>query len=306
MTHEVETMFSARTTPWHGLGTVTPNALTAKEAIVTAGLDWTVEPRSIFVGLPNDKRVKIDGRKAIVRNPDSAVLGLVSDRYVPFQNEDAFAFADNLIDSGDAIYETAGSLRHGKVIFLTAKLPEQVMVAGSDAHDLYIVLRTSHDGSKAISVNVTPIRVVCMNTLTMAIRGARYKWAMQHTSRLEGKLAEARDTLQLSFSYAGEFVKLGNELVSIKITDDKFHDLIEDLLPNRPKTGDVIDSIMDLYRTSPTNGYNGTAWGAMNAITEYFDHGRETRSDEAVFTNIMDGQIAGLRNRASKRLLALV
>lgn len=304
MAHEVETMFSARTTPWHGLGTVTPNALSAKDAIVAAGLDWQVEPRALWTASADKKsKLKIDGKKAIVRTSDDAILGLVSDRYVPFQNEDAFTFADNLLDMAD--FETAGSLRHGKVIFLTAKLHKSIMVAGSDAHDLYLVLRTSHDGTKAISVNLTPIRVVCMNTLTMAIKGARYKWAMQHTTRLEGKLQEARDTLKLSFSYADEFVKLGNELVSIKLTDDKFHEIIEDLLPNRPKTGEVIDSIMDLYRTSPTNGYNGTAWGAINAITEYFDHGRETRSEEAVFTNIMDGQIAGLRNRASKQLLSL-
>lgn len=299
-------MFSARTTPWHGLGQVTDSVLTAKEAILAAGLDWEVEPRALWTASADKKsKLKIDGKKAIVRTSDDAVLGLVSDRYVPFQNVDAFTFADNLIDSGDAVYETAGSLRHGKVIFLTAKLPEQIMVAGDDAHDLYIVLRTSHDGTKAISVNVTPIRVVCMNTLTMAIKGARYKWSMQHTNRLEGKLAEARDTLKLSFNYAGEFAKLANELASIKITDDAFHDLVEDLLPNRPKTGEVVDSIMDLYRSSPTNGYSGSGWGAINAITEYFDHGRETRSAEAVFTNIMDGQIAGLRNRASKRLLQL-
>lgn len=302
--HEVETMFSARTTPWHGLGEVTADALSAKEAIVTAGLDWEVEPRPLWVSSADKKsKVKIDGKKAIVRNSDDAVLGLVSDRYVPFQNRDAFTFADNLLDM--AKFETAGSLRHGKVIFLTAKLDKTVTVAGGDAHDLYLVLRTSHDGTKAISVNLTPIRVVCMNTLTMAIKGARYKWSMQHTNRLEGKLQEARETLKLSFSYADEFVKLGNELASIKLTDDKFHEIVEDLLPNRPKTGEVIDQIMDLYRTSPTNGYSGTAWGAINAITEYFDHGRDTRSEEAVFTNIMDGHIAGLRNRASKQLLAL-
>ena len=305
MAHEVETMFSARTTPWHGLGKVTETVLTAKEAIVSAGLDWTVEPKNIFVGLQDDKQVLIDDRKAMVRSTDNAVLGIVSNRYVPFQNVDAFNFADNLVDSGEAKYETAGSLRSGKVIFLTMKLPDQIMVAGDDAHDLYVVLRTSHDGTKAIQVVVTPIRVVCMNTMTYAIRQAKHKWAMQHTNKLEGKLAEARDTLKLSFKYAEEFARIGTELAGISVTDDKFHDIIADLLPDRPRTPEVIEQIDNLYRTSPTNGYNGTAWGVLNAFTEYFDHGRETRSEEAVFTNVMDGAIAGWRNKLTNRLLAL-
>ena len=182
MAHEVETMFSARELPWHGLGTVTEDVLTAKEAIETAGLDWEVELRSLFVSLPGGNRKKIEDRKAVMRTTDDAVLGIVSPLYVPFQNRDAFAFTDNLVDSGDAKYETAGSLRDGRVVFLTMKVPFGMQVDGNDAHDLYIVLRTSHDGSTAVSVAVTPIRVVCMNTMTMALRSARHKWSMRHVS----------------------------------------------------------------------------------------------------------------------------
>jgi len=306
MTADVETMFSAREVPWHGIGTVTEDALTASEAIVAGGLDWTVEPRSLYTTSSDKKsKVKIEGRKAIIRDKDDAVLGLVSDRYVPFQNIEAFEFADSLVDSGEAKYETAGSLRGGKVIFLTMKFPEQIMVAGEDPHDLYCVLRTSHDGTKAISAYVTPIRVVCTNTMAMAIRAAKHKWSMQHTQTLNGKLLEARETLRLSFKYAEEFAVVGTELVSIKVTADTVRDLFTDLLPARPKTDEVIDQMMALYESSPTNGYTGTAWGAFNALTEYMDHGRDTRSAEAVFGNIMDGQIAKLRNQTTKRLLAL-
>lgn len=306
MAHEVEAMFSARQVPWHGIGKVTENALTAREAIVAGGLDWNVATKDIFVSLETtDKPVKIEGRKAVVRDSDNSVLGLVSDKYVPFQNADAFTFADNLIDSGEAIYETAGSLRHGKVIFLTAKLPEQILIGGEDAHDMYIVMRTSHDGTKAISVNVTPIRVVCMNTLTAAIKGARHKWSMQHTNTLEGKLQEARETLSLSFKYADAFKEFGESLMNVDIDADDFLDILEAVLPERPRTPEVIENIMDLYRESPTNGYEGTGWGAYNALTEYFDHGRETRSSEAVFSSVMDGHVASLRNEVSSRLLAL-
>lgn len=305
MAHEVETMFSARELPWHGLGKVTPDVLTAKEAIIEAGLDWEVELRTLFVSLPGGNRKKIEDRKAVMRNSDNAVLGIVSPLYVPFQNRDAFAFTDNLVDSGDAKYETAGSLRDGRVVFLTMKVPFGMNVDGDDAHDLYIVLRTSHDGSTAISVAVTPIRVVCMNTMTMALRRARHKWSMRHVSTLEGRLQEARDTLALTHSYADAFVGRANEMVAHKITDDAFHSLLEDLLPQRPKTEETIDTIMDFYRNSPTNGYTGTAWGGINAITEYFEHGRDLKVSEARMGNTIDGHIAQLRSKAGNMLLAL-
>lgn len=305
--HEVETMFSARVVPWHGLGTVTEDVLTAKEAIVAAGLDWDVELRNIYVQTADKKsKIVLPGNHAVVRMSDDRVLGTVKSRYVPFQNRDAFAFADSLVDSGDAKYETAGSLRDGKVVFMSMKVPNGIAIDGdNDPHDLYIMLLTSHDGSKAISVHVTVIRPVCMNTVTAAVRAAKHKWSMPHVSTIEGKLQEARDTLSLTFDYADSFVQMGNQLVSTKITDDQLVAILTDVLPKRPKTPDVIESMMDLYHNSPTNGYTGTAWGGYNALTEYFDHGREVRSQEAVFHNIMSGEIATARNSMVERLLAV-
>lgn len=304
MTNAIEAP-AGRTAPWQPLGKVTGEVKTAKEAIISAGLDWTVEKRSLFVSLRGDRRVKLQSRMAMIRSTDDAELGIVSPTYQEFQNVQAFEFGDSLVDSGEAKWETAGSTRNGKVIFATMKFPEQLMVAGEDAIDLYGVFRTSHDGSKAISVYVTPIRVACLNQMAFAIKSAKHKWSMQHTTRLEGKLQEARETLKLSYKYGEEFVKAADELVNIKLSNDTFFEIVSDLLPNRPKTQEVIDQIEDLYTNSPTNGYNGTAWGALNAFTEYFDHGRETRSDEAVFTNIMDGAIAGWRNKFTHQLLAL-
>ena len=305
MAHEVETMFSAREVPWHGLGTVTDDVLTAKEAIVAGGLDWDVELRKMYVGTPRDTKVLVPGANAVVRTSDDSVLGLVKSRYVLFQNREAFSFADSLVDSGEAKYETAGSLRKGAVVFLTMKVPDQIMIAGEDAHDLYIVLRTSHDGSKAISVMVTPIRVVCMNTMTLAAGAARQKWSMPHVSTLDGKLQEARETIKMTFSYVDEFVRMGDQLVATKITDDQLYAVLNDSLPKRPKTEERIDFMMDLYRTSETNGFTGTGWGGLNAVTEYDDHYRETSSQEAVFSNIMDGEIARVRNNVARRLLAV-
>lgn len=305
--HEVETMFSARTTPWHGLGEVTPDVLTAKEAIVAAGLDWEVELRKVYTLNAVGSKVIVPGANAVVRTSDDHTLGLVKSKYVPFQNRDAFTFADNLVDSGAAKYETAGSLRDGKQVFLTMKVPTEIKIDGGDAHDLYVLLRTSHDGSKAVGVYLTPIRVVCMNTMALATHksNVKQKWSMPHVSTIEGKLQEARETLKMSFAYADEFSALANQLIATKITDDAAAELLAQVFPVRPKTDEKIDGVMDALRNSDKNGYRGTGWGVLNAMTEYHEHYRDRIQPEATFFNTIDGEIAKWRNKLTDRLLAV-
>ena len=307
MAHEVETMFSAREVPWHGLGEVTEDVLTAGEAIKAAGLDWDVELRDVFVQ-QDDKKIVVPGHHAVVRDMDQRVLGMVKSRYVPFQNREAFAFADNLVDSGEAKYETAGSLRDGRQVFLTMKVPTEIKVdGGNDAHELYILLRTAHDGTKAISVYLTPIRVVCMNTLALATHrsNVRQKWSMPHVSNIEGKLAEARETLRMSFDYADEFSRMANDLINTMVSDDMAVKLLEEVFPVRPRTDEKIEGVMDALRNSNRNGYHGTGWGLLNAVTEYHEHYRDRIQPEATFHNTVDGEIAGWRNKLTSRLLGV-
>lgn len=311
MADEVETMFSAIELPWHFGSTkertrISDSVLTAGEAIKLAGLDWEVALQNLYVASASGKYIKVPDRYAVQRTTDDRVLGTVGTRYVPFQNSEAFAFTDNLVDSGDAKYETAGSLRNGKVVFLTMKVPIDMLVAGEDAHELYIVLRTSHDGSKAISVYLTPIRVVCMNTLALSFNSSKQRWSVPHVSTMAGKLQEARDTLELTHKYAEDFVIMGNQLVSTKVTDDLVARLVADVMPTwRKKSDEVAESIMALYKESPVNGYTGTAWGALNAITEYFDHHRDIRSSDSAMLNALDGENAKVRNKALQLLLSI-
>lgn len=307
MAHEVETMFSARETPWHGLGQVTEDVLTAKDAIVAAGLDWEVELRKVYTLNTAGNKMVVPGNHAVVRDSDESVLGIVKSKYVPFQNRDAFTFADNLVDSGSAKYETAGSLRGGKQVFLTMKVPTEIKINGGDAHDLYVLLRTSHDGSKAVGVYLTPIRVVCMNTMALATQrsNVKQKWSMPHVSTIEGKLNEARETLKMSFEYADEFSRMANELIDVKITDDEAFRLLSEVFPVRPKTDEKIDGVLDCLRESDKNGYRGTGWGLLNAMTEYHEHYRERIQPEATFFNTIDGEIAKWRNQLTSRLLTV-
>ncbi|MBE5965297.1 MAG: DUF932 domain-containing protein, partial [Lachnospira sp.] len=192
MAANVETMFYVREKPWHGLGTRVEMAQTSEEALRLSGLDWTVLQESIYT----DDGAVIDGYKANVRDSDRRVLGVVTDRYRIVQNSEAFAFTDELFGNG-VRYETAGSLQEGKKVWLLARLPREYIISGERISP-YLVFSNTHDGSGAVKVAVTPIRVVCNNTLNLALSTAKRSWSMVHTGDIKGKIQEAKDTLFLA------------------------------------------------------------------------------------------------------------
>ena len=191
MPANVETMFSVRETPWHGLGRIIMDAPASREALELAGLDWQVESRNIYSGTG----AIIPGYRANVRSTDDAVLGVVSDRYRIVQNEEAFQFTDDLLGEG-VTYETAGSLQGGKKVWMLARLPRKYLIAG-DQVEPYLVIFNSHDGSSGVKVAMTPIRVVCQNTLNLALNTAKRSWTARHTENVLLRVQDARETLQL-------------------------------------------------------------------------------------------------------------
>ena len=191
MSANVETMFSVRETPWHGLGRIVMEAPASREALELAGLDWQVESRNIYSGTG----AMIPGYRANVRSTDDAVLGVVSDRYRIVQNEEAFQFTDDLLGEG-VTYETAGSLQGGKKVWMLARLPRKYLIAG-DQVEPYLVIFNSHDGSSGVKVAMTPIRVVCQNTLNLALNTAKRSWTARHTENVLLRVQDARETLQL-------------------------------------------------------------------------------------------------------------
>lgn len=221
----VETMFSVRVKPWHGLGTIVEDCPGSKEAIHLAGLDWKVEQRAVCTdgGLP------IPGYKANIRDSDQSVLGVVSDRYQVVQNEDAFAFTDELLGHGIR-YETAGALQGGRRTFILAKLPERFIIAGDEIMP-YFVIMNSHDGSCSIKAAMTPIRVVCQNTLNLAFREAKRTWMAKHTSNIMGRIDDAKATLQFAEQYMKEMGKGVDELAHKRLTDRKVMEFISEFFP---------------------------------------------------------------------------
>lgn len=290
----VESMMYVREKPWHGLGTRVEEAPTSADALRMAGLDWNVVQRNIQVCGGS----KIQNYKANIRDSDGTVLGVVSDRYKIVQNAEAFEFTDSLI-GGEVRYETAGSLTGGKKIWLLAKLPEAEIVG--DKTEPYLCFTNSHDGSGAIRVCMTPIRVVCNNTLNLALDSAKRAWSVRHTGDMAGKMHEARICLYMANAYMDELSQTADRLVNTTVSRDKLMDILNEMFPISEDSSDrekenikkLKNEYMVCYFAPDILKFRGTAWGAVNAMSDMISHNAPRRKTanyrENNWGRIMDG-----------------
>ena len=296
MAANVETMFYVRETPWHGLGTRVMEAPSSKEALGLAGLDWKVVQEPVYT----QAEELIEGYKANVRDTDRKVLGVVTNRYRIIQNEEAFGFTDALLGEG-VRYETAGSLQGGRKVWLLARLPHEYIISGERISP-YLVFSNAHDGSGAVRVALTPIRVVCNNTLNLALSTAKRSWSMMHTGNVQEKLEEAKDTLFRAETYMDSLGKEFDELRKKKLTDKQVMDYIEILLPmednttpqQRKNISRLREDMGRRYFDAPdlkTVGKN--AYRFINAVSDFATHAEPLRKTanykENVFARTMDG-----------------
>jgi len=237
----IESLFYVRETPWHGQGVRVEEAPTSADAIRLAGLDWTVSSREMFLA----DGTRVEGNYMNVRDTDERQLGVVGDRYKIVQNSDAFEFTDALLGEG-VKYETAGSLQDGKVIWLLAKLPNKFEILG-DKVDPYVVFTNTHDGSGAVKTAMTPVRVVCNNTLNMALKSAKRTWSARHTGSIENKLNDAMQTLELASEYMDAQKNLFEDLYKIKTPDSKIIQFVDALVPVTNKmTSRQLDNVQKI------------------------------------------------------------
>ena len=294
MSANVETMFYVRETPWHGLGTRIEEAPTSADALRLAGLDWRVEQQPVTLA----DGTAIPGYRANVRSTDKKVLGVVSDRYKIVQNEDAFSFTDELI-GGDVRYETAGSLSGGKRVWLLAKMPAE-KIAGDEV-DPYLCFSNTHDGSGSIRVCMTPIRVVCNNTLNLAMNTARRSWATCHTGDMETKMQEARICLEMAGKYMDDLAVYADQLANTRVTDDQIQQILNEMFPVEEDAGSrkkttvekAKEEFMVCYLRPDIAKFLGTAWGVVNAMSDMVCHSEPRRKSDTYRENnwgrIMDG-----------------
>jgi phage/plasmid-like protein (TIGR03299 family) len=329
MAHELETQngvasfASFREPAWHGLGTVFTEEKTTSEMLAAANLsNWNVRLEDVNIPshLSSDKNYQYVVRTNPTDSTQTDILGVVGERYHVLQNEDLFSFGDNILDGGGR-WETAGSIRGGRVVFGSLALERETVLDPSGVADkvkTYLLINTSHDGSIAIQASITPVRVVCANTLNLALGSKRGKNAIKqsfkirHTQTANGKVQIARETLGLANKYMDAFDIMAKAMIEKEITAQDFNNIILAAYPKPEKDSkgsikkweNKVDVINDIY----TGEFNGmianTAWGAFNALTERLDWHRSARggSNESLLAAAsgFDATITAEKNRLLK------
>lgn len=287
MSAEIETMFYVREVPWHGLGVKLEECPTSADAITAAGLDWEVDSRPIYDSFGKE----IPNYKANTRSSDNSLLGIVTNKYKIVQNKDAFEFTDSLID-GDVFYETAGSLKNGRTVWLLAKMPEQKIL--DDKIDPYICFTNTHDGTGSIKVCMTPVRVVCNNTLNFALENAKRTWATRHMGNMVEKLAEAKHTLGLANEYLDELKITSEKLATEPFSRDEFIKVIDTVMPidyvndSKRKINNIEsakEALMLCYKAPDINNFRNTKYGALMAVTDMVAHTAPARVTKSYVEN---------------------
>ena len=323
MSADVEMMAYVGKTPWHGLGKEYPEGtmVASSQMIVDAGLDWDVEVAKIVT---NDQlRTAVDSKRVVRRVTDQAILGIVNAGWRPIQNKDAFTMFDNTIIKGHARYETAASLQGGSKVFILAKMPEVIEIGKGDPVERYLLLSNAHDGTRPLQMLFTPVRVVCSNTLAIALRFSSGdhvtkiapRVAIKHSANNQKFLMkEAERVMGAAVQYYEKFGDFAKFLASKQVTTDVAETILEIMFPPNkkeeitPTIQDHRDSVEHLFmegKGQDIPSIKGSAWALLNAFGEYADHGFVFRSkkckepqDRAY--SIWMGGAKGLKERAGK------
>ena len=333
MAHELEineatgeaSFASLRQPAWHNLGTVFENEVSTAEMLSLAKLDnWNVrlEDVSIPDGFATDKSYSFVSRTNPFNADQTDILGVVGERYKVLQNEDLFSFGDNILDGGGR-WETAGSIKGGRQVFGSIALADSITLdpnGRADQIDNYLLINTSHDGSIAIQASITPVRVVCANTLNLALsafkgkKAAKQSFKIRHTQTAEGKIAVAREALGLAHKYIDEFSTMANAMIEKEITKAQFDEIVllaypapeKDSKGSFKKHDSKIDLLQSIYVGDYNNTISGTAWGAYNALTERLDWYRSARGGDNESIYASASGFDPVMNAEKNRLMKLV
>jgi phage/plasmid-like protein (TIGR03299 family) len=272
--------------PWHKEGNFIGDFdVTSEEMIVKSGLDWEVGTMDLFTKSSGEIsfEIPVPDMKAIVRLSDYSVLGVTGNRFTPVQNRNSFNFFDTIVGEKRACYHTAGSLLGGKKIWILASIPTPMVVGKNDVLEKYLLLSNAHDGKHALEMLATNTRVCCCNTLAIALAEGRAKshFRITHSNSVQDKLKQA----EYSFAAAEKFYLMFNEHANImakyQYSPFQLKELVEKLFPNdendevSKKTQEKRDKIVYLYENgkgSDIQDIRGSAWNAVNAVSEFTDH----------------------------------
>jgi phage/plasmid-like protein (TIGR03299 family) len=326
MAHELETLAngqtafaSARLSAWHQLGTITEQCMTADELMTKAFLGgWKVRKidlQGVEYTPDGVKIIECPDRRMTVRTNivtgQTEYLGIVSDDYAEVQNEETAEMLDRLADESGAHFETGGSLRGGRSVFITMKLPTSMQIAGVDDMDLYLCATTSHDGTSALRVDATPVRVVCANTQRAALAQTKGFYVFRHTSNVRSQIAQAREALGLVWTYLDGLQAEAERMINETLTMGEFEKVVADLWPLADDASEQTKrnhrkrsaTLRYLIRDADTQAaIKGTRWAGFQAITEYIDFYAPAKDASLRAARAVTGPVAELKTRAFELL----
>jgi phage/plasmid-like protein (TIGR03299 family) len=324
--------FTAREVAWHGLGTTVEQSLNSTEAIREAQLDYEVSKCPVYAKFPDDLVSKVNKKGdivpdvfATVRTDTGEILGSVGNRYEIVQNTDAFDFVDNIVGSKEAIFETAGALGKGERIFLTAKLPDNIRIKSTDdIIKMYFLFTSSHDGSGVLKAGLTPVRVVCNNTLQLALGRLQNSISLRHTKSIHDKLKIGRELMGMYKAYNMEFADTLSHLANIPITNNIVDTTIKSILFTDAELAELGKSNIMInpdISTRKKNSYadiityidkgvgqefhHGTALWLYNGISSYFNNYKNYKNEEDRFVQLTEGKAMKDTQKAFNQLLQL-
>jgi phage/plasmid-like protein (TIGR03299 family) len=295
-----DAMVSSREVPWLKLGKTVDGTLTASEAADQGGLNFDVEKRPLYFEPANAEDmhyeeqggfIKIESRAAIVRVDTGEWLGIMGTEYPILQYREAFDFMEG---AGNE-FVAAGTLNGGRQGFMVVETPDSfVSGPAGDSHQLYTILRTSHDGTRAVEVSIQSLRHRCMNQLALNSfsKNVPLRWSVTHTSSMSAKMAQLKDTLSNIGAYRDRFQMIVERLAGTTVPEDKARQIITRVIPDYKKSKDEnVTHILSLWKSdSPTVGYAGTGWGLVNAVSEFYEWGRPGGTPQSRFTAALNGQ----------------
>lgn len=304
---------TAKEPPWHARGKIVDNVMTSSEAIELANLDYIVDKARLAAIFPDGldkKSIYLNNNFVTYRQDTLDTFGIVSDSYAVVQNKDAFAFMDSIVGESRAIYETAGALGNGSTIFITAKLPYYIKIKGNDVIENYLVVSNGHDGKTSLNIFLTPIRVVCQNTLAFATSSAKMMIKLRHTTNIHDKLEDAMELLHITKTITEENQLIFSELANRKISDEKVANYINnvfltndeitilndkeinikhaDFISTRKKN--IIYDVNKFYQIGVgQKEIIGSVFGAYNAVTGYLSNVKKYGNDDKKMSNLVLG-----------------
>ncbi|WP_131989749.1 DUF932 domain-containing protein [Chthoniobacter flavus] len=293
MPANVQTMAYYGEVPWHGLGKKVPKGISAEEMIQAAGLDWTVDLKPALGARKINKKGEYS-RYEVVRVPrekekeSPVLLGVVSRRYRPLQNSEAFKFFDPIVGDRKAYFETAGALGEGERIWVMARMPEVMEVVRGDDCFKYLLLSNTHNGEGSVIVKFTTVRVVCQNTLMLAMEDGQKAYRVRHSKQMQFKLDELADFLAITQQVFQEAEQTFRRLAAVKMTSERLEQYFDAVFPRtdvqkkrheKPPRWGFLQEMFDSQPDLQLPGVQGTLWGAYNAITRFEDY-KEPKQDE--------------------------